>query len=100
MKHFPTMAYSVFNGKDYAPLDSIAFNGLCILRSETPEFFCSEESKPYFSNVMDSPTWGQVFLESMKAQQATLDFHHCYLEGLKPVKTEDGIAILSFVLGS
>lgn len=100
MKHFPTMCYSVINGDDYVNLDNVAFSGPCYLTSKETEFFGGSESKMYFSELLECPTWGQVFIESMKAQQNTLDFHHCYLEGLRKVGYQDGITILAFQLGS
>jgi hypothetical protein len=96
------MAYSVFIENDeYAALDSIAFKGKCCFIIEANKFFGGNESASYVSDVFESPNWGQVFIESMKAQQSTLNFHHCYLEGLNVVSQHDsGITFLSFSLGS
>jgi hypothetical protein len=101
MKHFPTMAYSVFIENDqYAPLDSIAFKGKCYFIIEANKFFGGDDSESYVSDVFESPNWGQVFIESMKAQQFTLNFHHCYLEGLNVVSVYGDVTFLSFSLGS
>jgi hypothetical protein len=101
MKHFPTMAYSVFIENDeYAPLNSIAFKGKCRLVGKACDFFGGSESASYLSDVFESPNWGQVFIESMKAQQFTLNFHHCYLEGLNVVSVDGDVTFLSFSLGS
>jgi hypothetical protein len=94
------MAYSVFDGEEYKSLDSIAFNGKCVFYGKDNKFFGSEESVSYLSDVFESPTWGQAFIESMKAQQYTLDFHHCYLEDIRISGYQGDITILSFVLGS
>jgi len=100
MKHFSTMAYSVMKGDEYVSLDDVAFSGPCFLTCKENDFFGGKDSKMYFSALLDTPTWGEVFIESMKAQQNTLDFHHSYLEGLRKVGYQDGVTILAFQLGS
>ena len=94
------MAYSVMKGYEYVSLDDVAFSGPCFLTCKENDFFGGKDSKMYFSALLDTPTWGEVFIESMKAQQNTLDFHHSYIEGLRKVGYQDGVTILAFQLGS
>jgi hypothetical protein len=101
MKHFPQMAYSVMRGDEYVSLDEVAYTGPCILHAPLDWFFCGgADAKEYFSRVYDSPTWGQVLLEAIKAQQSTLDFHHSFLEDVRKTDANGEIAILRFVIGS
>jgi hypothetical protein len=64
------------------------------------DMYAPLDSESYVSDVFESLNWGQVFIESMKAQQFTLNFHHCYLEGLNIVSVHGDVTILSFSLGS
>lgn len=93
------MSYSVFKDDEYEPLDAIAHDGQCVIFAPANEFFGGPESMHYVSKVYDSPTWGQVFLESMKAQEVTNDYQHTFLEGVTPCK-ESGLTILRLRLGS
>lgn len=100
MKHFPNMSYSVMVGDDYVDFDVQLFDGRCILTMPACPDFGGDESAPYRSPIIKSPTWGDVFLHAMKAQQKTLDFHHSYLEGVEHVCDDAGVKILRFKLGS
>ena len=101
MKHFPQMAYSVMRGDEYVSLDEIAYSGHCVLHWPLDDFFSGgDDAKEYLSRIYDSPTWGQVLLEAIKAQQSTLDFHHSFLEDVRKTDANGEIAILRFVIGS
>lgn len=99
MRKFSTMSYSVFKGEEYESLDTIAHDGPCVIFAPANKFFGGPESRAYVSKVYDSPTWGQVFLESMKAQEVTNDYQHTFLEGVTPCKNS-GLTILRLNLGS
>lgn len=87
---------------DYKPLNC-AHKGKCILVDFDEELQC------YTSKVLTNPTWGTVLAELDKAIFFTRDTHHCFLEGIYPIKREHlppglqpakGVAILQFETGS
>lgn len=102
MKHFPTTSYSVFiNGtEEYEDLDTIAFHGKCVFFFKCYEYWGGKNGKDYISKEYDSPTWGQAYLEAMKSQQVTLDFHHGFFEGLRKIDEVKGVSVLSMEMGS
>lgn len=83
------MNYSVLNAdnKTYMDFDNVAFEGACSVIAESDDFYGGKKSKPYVGQIIVNPTWGQLFIEAMKQQQQTLDFHHSFLEGFR-VKTK------------
>lgn len=64
---------------DYKPR-SVAYVGKCVL----VDF--NEDDEPVVSKVLTNPTWGTVLVEFDKAIFFTEDTHHCFLEGLQPVR--------------
>lgn len=94
------MTYSAFNGDGYFDLDLIAFEGKCRIFVESNNFSSVEKSRDYLSEVLNSPTWGEIFLHSLKSQQKTLDFSHSYFEGFTECGEADGVRILRLFLGS
>lgn len=100
MKNYANMTYSAFDGDGYFDLDAIAFEGRCRIFAESCEFSGGPESCEYLSEVLDSPTWGEVFLHSLKSQAKTLDLSHSYFEGFRKVGEADGVSVLRLCLGS
>lgn len=86
-----TMQYSVFSddSEDLKDFDDIAFDGKCFVYSDADTFWGGEDSRPYIGMILDSPTWMDLFTESMRQQQATLDFNHCFFEGISVKKISD-----------
>lgn len=101
MKHYPQMNYSVLNadGKTYAEFDNVAFEGPCKVICDKTEFYGGKKSKPYEGELIVNPTWGQLFIEAMKQQQQTLDFHHSFLEGAEVTATvkNGGLTMVQFI---
>jgi hypothetical protein len=103
MKHFPRMNYSVMTGSkndQYIDFDIVALEGPCKVIAERDEFYGGKKSKPYEGALLVNPTWGQLFIEAMKQQQKTLNFHHIFLEGgriVGTVKNENGETIVQFI---
>ena len=80
----------------------IAFKGKCRAVVRANEFFGGTDSREYISDVLENPTWGELF-ECAKASQAlTLDTHHVFFEDVYQQDTVDmdGNALLSLGLGS
>jgi hypothetical protein len=80
----------------------IAFKGKCRAVVRANEFFGGTDSRDYISDVLENPTWGELF-ECAKASQAlTLDIHHVFFENAHQQETVDmdGNALLSLSLGS
>jgi len=100
MKEYSNMTYSAFCGDGYFDLDSVAFDGKCRIFAEGGSFSAGKKSRDYLSEVLISPTWGEVFLHSLKSQQKTLDFSHSYFEGFRECGEADGVKILRLSLGS
>jgi len=83
-------------------MTKIAFKGKCRAVVRANEFFGGTDSKDYISDVLENPTWGELF-ECAKASQAlTLDIHHVFFENAHQRETVDmdGNALLSLSLGS
>jgi hypothetical protein len=103
MKHYPQMSYSVTTDHktpQYLDFDIVACDGPCKVIAERDEFYGGKKSKPYEGKLLVNPTWGQLFIEAMKQQQKTLDFHHSFLEGgriVGTVKNENGETIVQFI---
>ena len=84
MKHYPQFNYSVITDAkkpEYIDFDIVALEGPCKVIAERDEFYGGKKSKPYEGKLLINPTWGQLFIEAMKQQQKTLNFHHIFLEG-------------------
>jgi hypothetical protein len=99
MKKYPQMNYSVWNadGKTYADFDNVAFEGPCKVIFDKVEFYGGKKSKPYEGELIVNPTWGQLFIQAMKQQQNTLDFHHVFLEGAEITATvKNGVFFVFF----
>lgn len=56
--------------------------------------------KPYRSPVVENPTWLQVCVYANAMIQRTKDRHHVFLEGVDKVRTEDGVDVYEFSMGS
>jgi hypothetical protein len=101
MKHYPIMNYSVWNanGKTYLEFDNVAFEGPCKVIADKTEFYGGKKSKAYEGALIVNPTWGQLFIEAMKQQQKTLDFHHSFLEGAEISATvkNGGLVMVQFI---
>lgn len=100
MKNYANMTYSAFDGEEYHELDNVAFEGRCRIFAEGDGFFGGLNSQDYLSEILDSPTWGEVFLHSLKSQAKTLDLSHSYFEGFRKVGEADGVSVLRLCLGS
>jgi len=102
MKHFPRMNYSVMTGSkndQYLDFDIVAIDGPCKVIAEKDEFYGGKKSKAYEGALLVNPTWGQLFIEAMKQQQNTLDFHHSFLEGAEISATvkNGGLTVVQFI---
>ena len=103
MKHFPQMQYSVFTDsktEKYYDFDIVALEGPCKVIADADQFYGGKKSKAYEGELLVNPTWGQLFIEAMKQQQNTLDFHHSFLEGgriVGTVKNDNGETIVQFI---
>lgn len=74
--------------------NDVAHKGKCILVAyEGGEI-------AYQSQLLDSPTWGEVMIEFEKSMIATDDYHHCFLEGLTPLSSSKGVTAFEFSTGS
>jgi len=100
MKDAPNMMFSAFNGDEYFDLDAVAFEGRCRIFAEGSGFFGGKKSRDYLSEVLESPTWAEVFIHSLKSQLNTLDFSHSYFEGVRECGESEGVTILRLQLGS
>lgn len=85
----------------------IAVQGKVVFTAKRDTFFGGEDSKDYRSEVMENPTWKQVFAAFKASIPVTRDYHHCFLEGIQrlvlnkhPQKDLDGIPLYEFITGS
>jgi hypothetical protein len=103
MKHYPQMSYSVTTDHkitQYIDFDIVACEGPCKVIADADQFYGGKKSKAYEGELLVNPTWGQLFIEAMKQQQNTLDFHHSFLEGgriVGTVKNDNGETIVQFI---
>lgn len=84
--------------------EGVSFVGKCIVRAKADEFFGGENSKPYQSKVMDSPTWDDLFQCAVEQQKLTNDLHHnffedAYIAGKEFINGEE-VTVLKLFLGS
>lgn len=87
----------------------IAFEGRCVLVAVKDEYFGGDNSTDYISEVLENPTWAEVFIRFSESMKHTGDKHHWFLEGLVGLdisRWPDGmtpdtnITILEFATGS
>ena len=102
MKHFPQMVYSIMKHdgtENLIGLDIVAFEGPCKVIADCDDYWGGKKSKPYEGELIVNPTWGQLFIEAMKQQQQTLDFHHSYFEGAEITATvkNGGLTMVQFI---
>ena len=69
------------DGFKYMKRKVVAFKGKCVVTAAADDFWGGDESRPYRSRMMDSPTWGQLFNCAKAQQKRTLDWHHAFFEG-------------------
>jgi hypothetical protein len=81
-------------------LDQVPVRGKVKFIAEPDDFFGGEESQPYVSPVVESPTWLEVCLYANDAILQTNDHHHCFLEGLDVRRVEGDVQIVEFSMGS
>lgn len=95
------MVYSVSKGRARA---AVAFEGLCVVRADADDFFGGEDSQPYESRMLRSPTWTTLFACAKAQQKKTLDVHHMFFEGAYVVGTAQiggqDVKVLRLSLGS
>ena len=94
----------------------IAHEGRCILVDDGEDYDGDGEHGPFISDVLDTPTWGDVARVFDDAIERTGDTHHIFMEGLydftgrfgspelkalvKSANVEEGVTILQFATGS
>jgi len=85
---------------DDLPTDT-AVAGMCILVDY------DEDGRPHMTEILMNPTWGEVLYHFDLCIRFTGDEHHCFLEGLYEVETEerpagvlDDIPVYRFSTGS
>ena len=89
------MIYSVGSG-----MDAIAVFGPTRVEADADEFFGGKESEPYQSEVMRSPTWGDLMRCADEQAKKTRDEHHVFVEGIEFVRKDGNVAVIRLVLGS
>lgn len=87
------------------PLDTIAFEGFCIIEAKVNDYFQSKGSKNYTSPLLFCPTWGELLKIAELQIKATKDISHCYLESVKPTGEKRNMGnfeatVLRFFMGS
>jgi hypothetical protein len=92
------------DGIRYIKRTAVAFNGPCMVTAEADDWFGGEDSRPYRSRLMQSPTWADLTRVAASQQKATRDLHHAFLEGAYPVGTEtikgQTVTVLRLLMGS
>ena len=92
------------DGIRYIKRTAVAFNGPCMVTAEADDWFGGEDSRPYRSRLMQSPTWADLTRVAASQQKATRDLHHAFLEGAYLTGTEiingQKVAVLRLTLGS
>lgn len=79
---------------DFLPHET-AVKGDCLL------FGTDEDGeRHYTAHTLHNPTWGQVALEFDRIIRLTDDHHHCFLEGLDKVESDNVIDLYEFSTGS
>ena len=85
-------------------LDEIAVKGYVRFESERNDFFGGPKSKDYRSKILKNPTWLEVAVYCEKKIRKTRDYHHCFLEAIKFLRTEKikgkEVQIFDFSMGS
>lgn len=83
-------------------LGPVVFEQLSDWKGEEAEGYDRETWDDYRSGVADSPTWLTIAVFANRMIETTGDFHHVFLEGVMDTgrKTEDGVPIYSFSMGS
>lgn len=62
------------------PLDTIAFEGFCIVQAQGDVHWHGKNSKNYESPLLFCPTWGELLKVAEAQAKATKDRSHVYLE--------------------
>lgn len=103
MKYQPQMQYSAFDDakhEELIPLDTVCHPGFCIFLCKA-EGVWGAQGVDYLSKVYKSPTYADAFIEALKGQQFTLDFHHTFFEGVyESGVLGDGTKLVRILLGS
>jgi hypothetical protein len=86
--------------EDLGRLDNIAINGKVRFRAWKDEYWCEEGGKDYVSPVLDNPTWLQLCELANDAIARTKDYRHIFFEGVRKLRTLNGIQSYYFHLGS
>ena len=82
---------------DINPND-IAYEGPCFVYEQKDDYFCVNG---FISDVINNPTYGDLFVIAEQQILATEDFHHVFLEDFKFVKKiNNNISELYLSLGS
>ena len=87
------------------PLDTIAFEGFCIIEAKADKFWGGESSKNYVSPLLFCPTWGELIKIAENQIKATKDESHYFLESIfdtgKTLMIDGNTAsVLNFFMGS
>lgn len=98
----PCVQKVVRNGYVYRETNRsiVAFHGACRVEAPRDEFFGGDESEPYVGEIIESPTWGQLFTEAQRQQQKTRDRHHDFFEGARVVRLDGGVKVIELFVGS
>jgi hypothetical protein len=84
-------------GSDGLPVDNLdrrAFDGPCRVEAST------DELAGYRSRVLDRPTWLEIATVAEQVLKATDERNQIFLEGLTPVRVDDGVTVLELQFGS
>ncbi len=94
--------YSAYSSDEHGlptdNLDEVAWPGACRFAAKADRFF--GDGDDYESPVVDSPTWLDVARLANEMIQRTRNRHHVFLEGIRELTVADGVAVLSFQMGS
>lgn len=78
----------------------VAINGKCKLVVYATKFFGGDDSQTYWSDELNSPTWGTIFNCAKQSVKVTKDTHHTFFEGVGYKGVVDGVDVYQIYLGS